>query len=252
METWLLRRLRAAIHNWRSDCPYSIRQMLDHRNRALYKWVSRRAPILLSRSKEGSWEGSLRLTDRMGIVAATESQHPCASFACKLLHIKLQLNGLIKPKVVFVAGLPHSGTAKSHLEKLVIVMCDDLAHHRLYGEFLGLGYLPNEFMLEEDSYVTDHLTKWEKTWAAGSIQVTRLAVALRYLATHNPQADSEPLQARLLAVVNQEQIACLDQVLADWKASRSQDYSAFLARIFRCSNMKGIGFQCAGNPIVWT
>jgi len=225
--------------------------MLDDRNRALYKWVSRRAPILLGRSKEGNWEGSLRLTDRMGIVAAVESRHPCASFAHKLLHIKLQLNGLIKPKVVFVERLHLSGTTKSHLERLVNAMCDDLAHHRLYGEFLGLGFLPNEFMLEEDSYVTDHLTKWEKTWAGGSIQITRLAVALRYLATHNPDADSAPLQSRLLAVVNQEQIACLDQILADWKASRAQDYSEFLARIFRCSNMKGIGFQYAGNAIVW-
>lgn len=253
MQTWWLRRLRAAVHNWRSDCPYSIRHMLDHRNRALYKWVNRRAPILLSRSTIGTWEGLLRLTDYMGIVAATESPHPCASFTHELLHIKLELNGLIKPRVHF--GVALSDGAKADLMQLCNAVCIDLAHHRMYDEFQTLGFPPNEFIGDEDveavAYVESKLTEWEHTVALGNPRARGLEVAKRFMVIHNPHDTNALLRSRLLAVANQEQIARLDQLLRDWNVQNSDDYCPYLVRFFQCCDMRGIGFQRAGNPIVW-
>jgi hypothetical protein len=248
-----LRRVAAWVHNYRSrrSRPYNIRQLVTSRNRSLYRAVQSQAPILLELSQEATWEGLLLINDGFSLVRMVTTSKPPASFTHELLHIDLELRGLIKPRVFKSEHIP-----AAELAGTVRDLCNELAHHKTYPRFVEMGFAPHDFLTGEidagaEGYIRDVLSKLEGT-ALALGRVRSLHVGLCYMVIHNAHDVKVAYVERLAAVADPAQISSLESLLHDWKQTDSLDYCPFLARFFACCGLSRVGFGNNAEQIMWS
>jgi hypothetical protein len=215
---------------------YMIEQMLDGRNNALYEEVNAAAPVQLVASTNGEWGGVLNAGGETSKVETIPDNHPGPAFAHELLHIKLELAGLVKPSVIV--------NCPGQYEGLVLQFCNDLAHHKMYPLFTAMGYEAGEFLGSADDGVQEFIDgvlgdlKNLKKAEGSKLKVLLLAV---YLAINNPHDTKPANREKLIAVVGQQTVADLDQVLNEWKEGNPADFSPYLARMLRICGITGWG-----------
>ena len=216
---------------------YTVEDLLDGKNNALYADVEAKAPIQYKHHKEGPWEGVLLGDKKSSFVGTAPSDKPGPCFAHELLHIKLELEGLIKPKRCKV---------RNGFVETIRQLCNDLAHHRMYPAFLALGYAPGEFMTAEEDAgaekcIDDYLMAFEERKAENR-QPVGLHVLACYLLINNPHDTKVQHRERLIAAVGAERIDAFDGILKEWRESDSKDYSPYLAKLLGICGAKGWQF----------
>jgi hypothetical protein len=215
---------------------YTIAQLLDRKNNALYAEVNRQAPVRLVASMSGYWEGVLDSGGVTSTVSTIPAKTPGPSFAHELLHIKLEIGGLLKPRCV---------SCPMQFVETVRQFCNDLAHHKMYPMFIEMGYAPDQFMGTEDEgaqkFINETLRDFKKLKDAKKAFPGVLLLGL-YFAINNPHDTLLENRTRLIGVVGNKIVANLDQVLADWKTDNTKDYGPYLARVLGACDIRGWRF----------
>ena len=88
---------------------YTIEQLVDDRNRALYEFVSTRVTleVLDEPNPDEGW-GSQYLPDKnLAQILCSPAAIPQASFVHELLHVKFELDGYLRPKHFLVSDPSH-------------------------------------------------------------------------------------------------------------------------------------------------
>ncbi len=207
---------------------YTFNELVDEKNNALFHEVHQKAPIQLIDSTNGEWGGVLNKDGKSSTVECTPSTDPCPCFAHELLHIKLELGGLLKPKY---CQFP------KQFQYEVAQTMNDLAHHRMYPQFLDLGYPPEKFIGNAEQGVEEYIEKELKHFTdllANNGKPVGAQVLRLYFTIHNPHdsATTEKYRDHFIAVFGKAFVDGLDAILKDWKESDSNDFSSYVAKLF--------------------
>ena len=219
----------------KADPGFKIGDLIDAKNKALFEEVNAKAPIQLVPSTNGEWGSVLNKDGKSSTVEVVSTEKPAPVFTHELLHIRLELAGLIKPKCCkFPTEFMYE----------VVQTMNDVAHHRMYPDFIALGYAPEEFLGTADQGVEKHIEQeldyFGKLLAAKKkplgAQVLRL-----YFTIHNPHDEKtvQKYRDRFIGVFGQGLVDSLDAVVKDWKESGSNDYSPYVAKLFGLCGEKG-------------
>ena len=127
----------------------------------------------------------------------------------------------------------------------VVQFCNDLAHHKMYPLFLGLGYAARSSsakrtrLLQEfiDATLADVKKLFEDKKAVG-----RLLLLGMYFTVNNPHDTKEANRTKLIEVVGADTVAALDKILKDWKDKDEKDYCPYLAGMLRVCGIKDWSF----------
>jgi len=209
---------------------------LDGKNNDLYDEVNQQAPVQLTASTNGEWGGVLDAGGASSTVETIPADNPGPSFAHELLHIKLEIGGLLKPRCV---------DCPNQFVSTVIQFCNDLAHHKMYPLFLEMDYTADQFMGTADEgaqqFIDETLTDFKKRKDAKKDPPRLLLLGL-YFAINNPHSAIPENRTKLVDVVGNDIVAELDQVLAEWQAADPKDYSQYLARLLDICGVHGWKF----------
>jgi hypothetical protein len=219
---------------------YSVRDLVDVANGPLFETVNRRAAIHLRPSETSGW--GQRLEDDAVIIDVSPSKYPQACFAHELLHAQLELDGMKKPHFT-----PHTSLSGD----LVSYIYNQLAHHRMYISFLGMGYPPVQFLNDDDvkdvyRLLSRDMPTVEKAWRRGGRKPLRgLIVALPYLVVRSPHVQGEPIPPRAKTIFDRADggfLRDIDSLLEDWVGSAHPDVPRAFARFFKVCGVLDVGF----------
>lgn len=220
---------------------YELSDLISEYNEELYQEISEQIPIELVKGV-GSWSAYIDRDNDKAIITYSKSEVPDACFAHELLHIKLELNGLKDPFV------------RSNEEKVtwsdIRFFINQLAHHRMYSEFLEMGFTEDEFLNDNDQKETLRLLKrdipmLEKLHKSSGNLLFGFAVLYPYMVCISPNEDSETVKEylqRLKNISEPEFIQKAEAIIESWNTSVQMDYCLTLAKIFKIGNYPRISF----------
>jgi len=221
--------------------PYLLSDLIDGRNSGLYATVSALRPVEIHQRSGGGWGEKTEPTRIM--VFSSPTMYPCAAFAHELLHAKLELAGCRSPYVERV----------EEVGQLVAWLWNQLAHERMFPQFLALGYPAEQFLNDDDDrevfglYRRD-LPGLKRDFKKGGRKPIRgLRVALMHIVSRSPHQRHmglPPVLAELRRMADAEFLAEIDKVFADWGQEAECDVTRVYARLFRlCGDLPNVSFS---------
>ena len=223
---------------------YTLEDLLDDKNAALYESLGARVNIILDDSDEDSWTS--KLSENIGYIGALESAYPAGCFAHELLHIKLELDGMVNPYFIDNENLGESAA------ELVSFLYNQLAHHKMYPEFVEMGYPPEQFLYDSDRRDLRELLKHEvpKLERRYRRQKGKLQggseVLFPYLTLKSPNDADKPMPRigeRLVQIADPCLLSSVDRVLENWVKDPILDCCLSLARLFKLAGLPRFGFS---------
>ena len=205
--------------------------VLDERNQALYEELAARIPIDLIPSGGDGWTSQIK--EGRATVGYADTDHPHASATHELLHIKLELGGISSPFV--------RSADKDVTNVLVPWLFNELSHHRMFHEFVALGFPADEFLADSDvSEVQQRLTEdvgaLERVVAQTPNGWLSIGFLLPYLCAsspHDASVETRRFRDRLRALVRPEVWKMCDQVVAAWADGTGLDIRIPIAQLLR-------------------
>ena len=116
-----------------------IEELISKRNEELYARISRKLDIRLEPMDNEGW-GAL-IKGNTGIIYYSQCKNPEESFSHELLHFDCQLNGFCRPKY----SLIENSLNTHYLDNLLDALDNELQHHKIYSDYLQMGYNANAF-----------------------------------------------------------------------------------------------------------
>lgn len=219
--------------------PYTIDQLVDDRNRALYNEVNARLPLRLETSTIPYW-GS-QFGEGTATIAMVPTEHPVASFTHELLHLKLRLDGLVRPTAF---------TARQIEMDTVNFFYNELAHHKMFPLFLAMGFQPSEFYSQLDAaqshdLLSIDLARLRMRRRAERSLLAGLDVARPYMLIYAPaelRASMVRYAQQLDELADRRFLRMLDETLIEWIETDTLDMRRTLARIYHACGIADVGF----------
>ncbi|MBL7987112.1 MAG: hypothetical protein JNJ94_03510 [Chlorobi bacterium] len=229
--------------------PYTIDNLVDDRNRALYTELNAQLPLRLETSTVPYW-GS-----RFGAESATifmvPTEHPVASFTHELLHLKLRLDGLIRPTAF---------TSRPLDLETVNFFYNELAHHKMFPLFLGMGFQPDEFYSQLDAaqshdLLANDFAQLRMRRRSERSLLIGLDVARPYMLIYAPselRASMVRYAQQLDELADRRCLRMLDDMLIEWIETDTLDMRRALARIYLACGLTDVafGFDSEGSDLV--
>jgi hypothetical protein len=229
--------------------PYTIDSLVDNRNQALYTEITAQLPLQLEPSTIPYW-GS-QFGQESATIFMVPTEHPVASFTHELLHLKLRLDGLVRPTAF---------TARQLEMDTVNFFYNELAHHKMFPLFLGMGFQPNEFYSQLDAaqshdLLAIDLARLRMRRRAERSLLTGLDVARPYMLIYAPaelRASMVRYAQQLDELADRRFLRMLDDTLIEWIETDTLDMRRTLARIYHACGITdvGFGFDSEGGDLV--
>ena len=223
---------------------YTLKDLLDDKNAPLYEMLRVRVKIKLVASNVDSWTS--KLSENVAYIGVLKSAYPTACFAHELLHIKLKLDGMDHP--YFIDNEDLGETAK----EIVSILYNQLAHHKMFPEFLKMGYSPEQFLYDSDRKdlrrrLRQDVPKLERRYRKqhGTLQ-SGLAVLMPYLILKSPNDADRPMLSigqRLVNIAEPRLLSGVDKVLDTWVKAPTLDCCLSLARLFNLAGLHRFDFS---------
>ena len=223
---------------------YTLEDLLDDKNAALYESLGARVNIILNDSDEDSWTS--KLSENVAYIGVLESAYPTACFSHELLHMKLELYGMGHPYFIDNENLEESAA------ELVSFLYNQLAHHKMYPEFVEMGYPPEQFLYDSDrrdlrKQLKRDVPQLERRYRRqnGKLQ-GGMAVLLPYLTLRSPNDADRPMPSigqRLVQIADPCLLSGVDRVLETWVKAPILDCCLSLARLFKLAGRPRFGFS---------
>ena len=122
-----------------------IKKCITNTNLSLFNYVKNNIKLTFEEVDPPEW-GCI-LDGKTGIIRYSNSEHPEEAFVHELLHLKLQIDGYIRP---YYAVLPKKSQRNFHLKTLIFAIDNELQHHKIYQEYLSMGYSEKYFYNDKD------------------------------------------------------------------------------------------------------
>jgi hypothetical protein len=242
---------------------FTIEQLIDDRNRALHDEVAAQVRIELREEPEPEegWGSQYRAKESCGIIFHAPTPYPQACFAHELLHIKYEANGYRRP--MHAVSAPVGSMSQDDLNgyrdwvgDFFVFVYNQLMHHKMYPDFIALGYPPNEFFRDEPGRL-DRLAarladlKEEQRRSPNDLNAEYFAKL--FFALKNPHEDNARIQGMLaeLRSISVGLYNTLESYLSQWKSDSKPDVSRYLAVFFAVLQQPNVGFGHDGAITIW-
>ncbi len=223
---------------------YTLKDLLDDKNAELYETLVARVKINLKVSNDDCWTSVL--SENVACIGVLDSAYPAACFSHELLHIKLELDGMTRPFFIDNEDFGEFGS------ELISFLYNELAHHKMYPEFLEMGYSPEQFLYDSDRKdlrrrLRQDVPKLERRCRkqSGKLQ-GGLAVLMPYLILKSPNDADRPMLSigeRLVKIGDPRLLSGVDKVLDTWVKAPTLDCCLSLAQLFKLAGRPRIGFS---------
>jgi hypothetical protein len=122
----------------------------DKRVLPLIAEVQQTHKISYHRSKNGSW--GCEVVGKTAHISYQKTKNPGGALVHELLHVIVQRNGYRRPKVWF-----STIDQTARFNRLMSCLDNELQHHKMYRQFVTLGFASNEFYGDDDIETPRHL-----------------------------------------------------------------------------------------------
>lgn len=227
---------------------YDLRDLVDDKNTALHEHLATRIDISLEDASGELWTS--KLSEGVAYIGVGESDYPTACFAHELLHMKLELDGMVHPQFIDDEGLQDASGQ-------VQFFYNQLAHHRMYPEFAEMGYPPEQFLHDSDPVqsrrlLKEEVSRLERQFRRGGDEPLRgRDILVPYLSLLRSPHDESTLMSRkgqrLVRIADSCFLNRIDRVLETWVVDRSLDCCLSLARLFKLAGFPGMAFSPTGS-----
>ena len=227
---------------------YTLEHLLDDKNTALYESLDARVNIILVDSDKDSWTS--KLSKNVAYIGVLKSDYPAACFSHELLHVKLELEGMDHPHFIDNENLGESAA------EIVPFLYNQFAHHKMYPEFVEMGYPPEHFLYDDDRRDLRKLLKYDvpklerKYRKQNDKPQGGMAVLCPYLALRSPHDADRPMPSigqRLVQIADPCLLSGVDRVLETWVKDPSLNCCLSLARLFKLAGLPLFGFSLTGS-----
>jgi hypothetical protein len=243
------------------NAPYTIYELIDHRNRKLYEAISARATVRLTKSDSPSWGAKLQGAE--AIIYCSESLHPAASLTHELLHIRHDLDGMSCP-----GFLPRAAT-HAQLHDLTVriqgqapYLYNQLIHHRFFPEFISLGFPADQFLHDGDDDAPGEgdadpkknleLLKDIHRKSGRPIPLRTLILPYFYFASPHLEASKRTARLKEFRKISGNQIYMIDELLRHLKEDAKPDMKWYMGRLFYLCDLVDVGVGYDDTKLVWS
>ena len=150
----------------------NLQQIFDENKqiKSLYDYVNTHYPVELKKAENnnGVWSAGIQLIEEkyFANIFWCPTKHPQAALVHELLHIKNQILGFRKIRVGITIKKESDNkkilcdVIDDSLKKVCEIVDNELQHHKMYSEFISLGFRPEQFYSNDDIEAEKHLTKY--------------------------------------------------------------------------------------------
>jgi hypothetical protein len=240
--------------------PYSIADLVDDRNRALYESVAARATLILTASTDNSWGAVLKGT--VASISCAPTRHPVASFTHELLHIRYDLDGMSCPGCLPRAATEQLAKLTERIQGNAPFFYNQLMHHRFFPEFSAMGFPANEFLNDQDSAgpkdgepdPAKNLKTLQGLHRESGCTLPLRLVILPYLFFANPHVDPGERKARFkdFKKIAGNDVYHLSHLFRRLVHDPKPDMRWYLARLFYLCDMIDVGVGYHETALVWS
>ncbi|WP_137105587.1 hypothetical protein [Azospirillum argentinense] len=199
---------------------------------ALYIHIDAQTPIkFVESADEVSWSSTT-----MGggtTITGAPTKHPDASLAHELLHAKLKINGYRQ------YGATTAMHHKYRAANIIAQMLDnELQHHRMYSEFLNIGFKAEQFYNDDDIKSYRKVRRELKAMGQTTAREEFLRAFVTVIAPGGAGTEDERIKLRnfLRARCGKNTwdiLIGIENEIAGWVAQPSPDSGSVLVNIFR-------------------
>ncbi|HKB91481.1 MAG TPA: hypothetical protein VKC60_13270 [Opitutaceae bacterium] len=125
---------------------YQIKDLIDSRNGELYRQISSKLPIELIAAKDDNWRAETK--DGKGIIEWASTRYPIACFTHELLHLSFDQRGMGCPGFKVTASVENEKAVHDSVGERLPFICNQLIHHKIFQEFIAMGFPSEEFLGE--------------------------------------------------------------------------------------------------------
>jgi hypothetical protein len=221
---------------------YTLTDVITEYNKDLYNEIVARIPIKLVKDTINGWTPKIK--DNLAIITYDKTESPDACFAHELLHIKYELDGLKRPKIIDNEGVAD----------IMGLLFNHFCHFKFYKEFYDIGFIEEEFLSDKDQKETEKtinysLLELEKFFNTSGRIKPSTALLIPYMVLKSPHDKSAITKSqieRLIKIGDKDFFNKLDKIISDWTESATLDTSYTFAKIFKACNRPNVGFCISG------
>lgn len=158
----------------------NLQQLLDKKIKPLYDFVNSHYPVKLKQGVGTTWGANIQFRKQKfsSLITWTPTKHPKPSLVHELLHIKNQILGYKRIKLGLALD-DHILKGENGYLKIVCEAIDnEFQHHKMYPEYISLGFKPEQFYNDDDiraeKQLTDYLQKDNTNFIYLSVQYLTL------------------------------------------------------------------------------
>jgi hypothetical protein len=205
-----------------------IQDMQTEKNKDLFKRVNDVYPVVLVTTNADSWESYI--DNGKTVISHCDTKYAEECFVHELLHIDTQIKGYKRLRVGISAF-----DSTEYFKILMSAIDNELQHHKMFPEFIKMGYEKERFYIDKDmeteTYLRSYLTK--KT-------IEFRPTFLRYLTLIAPggcisETSKTELKEHFKSLNNNAFRAYFDHIdkqFADWSSKPSFDAEPLLKEMF--------------------
>lgn len=220
--------------------PYELANLMDARNEALYQQITQQVTITFVKSDDNYW--GEKTEGNQVTVEWADSPHPIACFTHELLHVRHNLAGRRKPDM-YLDGEFSSEAEKqatgSKYAQMKNFLYNSLIHHRMFPEFIALGFPAEQFLADADATdfkrVENKIKELEYLKKQSRKDTTINVLLFPFFAVNSPESAALPGTEALnkrLRNLNSAAFYTLRKLLDQWKNHADMDVRRPIARLF--------------------
>jgi hypothetical protein len=205
-----------------------IDDLISEKNKALFDRVNKIYPVDIIATSDTTWGSNLK--DGKTVISYCDTKYPEECFTHELLHIDTQIKGYKRLRFGFSAF-----DTSDYFKELMSAIDNELQHHKMFPDFLKMGYNKEQFYIDSDTetekYLQSYLTK--KT-------IEFRPTFLRYLTLIAPGGclddnTKQELKENFKSLNGNSYRAYFDHIdkqFEDWTAVNSYNAEAYLKEMF--------------------
>lgn|GEM_PF-1503392 len=197
----------------------------------LYQQVDEQTPITFT-EMAGNDGWSSETTGGVTRITGTPTTHPDAAMAHELLHAKLKIGGYKR----------YCTTTAMHLKQrtanvIASMLDNELQHHKMFADFLSMGFQPEQFYHDDDSGTYAQIRKELKAMKRTQLPEEFLRPFVTIIAPGGAGGEDERIKLRnffrTCCPPTYQKVLCnIEQEIAAWATQPSLDAGDTIVKIF--------------------
>lgn len=235
---------------------YTIAELIDDRNRALYDEIASKMPIVLDKSDDDGW-GALTKEGK-GFIYYAPSRYPVSCFTHELLHLSFDLRGMGRPGFTVRSTPAKQQEVYDQIKQQLSFIYNQLIHHKIYKEFISTGFPREEFLAEADKQEANNcakrdLPKLKAFKKKNKLEIPCSVFIYPYFFLRSPD-DATAESRRLLKDlrnISDQSFYKVNAIIRELQDDENPDMRKYLGKIFLLCDQPDVGFGYSENEIIW-